>query len=317
MADKATVDKVTPEIERLLPEELEIEWLGSGYGGFNPDGRLRGVAEGPMWVDEGGYLLFDDNANGDRWKWSPTEGISLHHGDTGNANGLARDIQGRLYSACHETRQVTRQELDGSITVVCNNYRGQRFNRPNDIVVRSDGAIYFTDPITLGVKSELDYAGVYRVSPDLGELNCMVWDFALPNGLCFSPDEKILYVNDSQRAHIRSFGIDTMFGSGYLNLGTDRIFHEGMRNPDRPGGPDGMKVDVEGNVWSTGPGGIWVIDPNGKHLGSIILGNGIHATNFAFGGDDMKDIFITTFDKMAVLRKAKIAGLSATPGAGL
>src|SRR5262249_18390587 len=155
---------------------------------------------------------------------------------------------------------------DGSITVVADNYRGAPFNRPNDVVVMSDGAIYFTDPITLGVDSILDFAGVYRVAPDLGRVNLMARDFALPNGVALSLDETILYVNDSWGRNIRAFDIEQTFKSGRVNPATDRVFCE-LRGA-LPGGPDGMKVDGEGNVWCTGPGGLWVIDADGRHLGT-------------------------------------------------
>ena len=193
------IEQVAPGLERILPTDMEVEWLGEGYGGFEPDGRIRGVAEGPVWIHEKGHLLFSDNANNKRYKWAPGEGVTLYKEPTGDANGLARDPQGRIIACEHMTRRVTREELDGTLTVVANNYRSQRLNRPNDVIVRSDGAIYFTDPATLGVEQELDLNGVYRVSPDLGTINLLVRDFALPNGIAFSTDERTLYVNDSMR----------------------------------------------------------------------------------------------------------------------
>ena len=299
------IEQVAPGLERILPTDMEVEWLGEGYGGFEPDGRIRGVAEGPVWIHEKGHLLFSDNANNKRYKWAPGEGVTLYKEPTGDANGLARDPQGRIIACEHMTRRVTREELDGTLTVVANNYRSQRLNRPNDVIVRSDGAIYFTDPATLGVEQELDFNGVYRVSPDLGTINLLVRDFALPNGIAFSTDERTLYVNDSMRRHIRAFALDVMFGTGTLNLASDRIFCQ--MSGDRRGGPDGMKVDVEGNVWCTGPGGIWIIDPSGKHLGTILLEEG--ASNFCFGGDDWTTIFITTHSKLA-----KLTGNTKVPG---
>ena len=184
-------------------------------------------------------------------------------------------------------------------------------NRPNDVVVKSDGAIYFTDPVTLGVQPELDIAGVYRVSPDLGQINLLVRDFVLPNGLAFSVDEKVLFINDSLQKHIRAFDLDSLWGSGMLNMATDRVFCDMSADP-RPGVPDGMKVDVQGNVYCSGPGGIWIMDSSGKHLGTILSG-GKHVTNMCFGGDDWKTLFITTFGEMGRMR-VKIPGIPVPRG---
>jgi gluconolactonase len=237
----------------VSPDE-EFEWLGSGYGGTGKNGWRLGVAEGPVWFCELNCLFFSDNANSKRYKWTEEEGITLHRDGTNNANGLTRDMSGRLIACEHDSRRVTREELDGSITVVADGYRGDPLNRPNDVMVKSDGSIYFTDPISFGVDSVLDIAGVYRVAPDLGRINLLVRDFALPNGLCLSPDEKILYVNDTYREHIRAFNFEATWNTWRLNLGSDRVFCD-MRGDRRPGDPDGMKVDIEGNVWCTGPGG--------------------------------------------------------------
>ena len=248
------IEQKAAEVERLVALNEEIEWLGGGFGGVDENGRLKGVAEGPVWWQaggwwkDGGFLLFSDVATGKRHKWAPGEGLTVYKESTNDANGLTRDRQGRLIACEHASRRVTREELDGSMTVVANHYRGQRLNRPNDVVVKSDGAIYFTDPITLGVQTELDFAGVYRVAPDLGTINLLVRDFVLPNGLAFSHDEKILYINDSVRKHIRAFQVDSFWGSGLLNLGSDRVFCD-MSGDKRPGAPDGMKVDTEGNVY--------------------------------------------------------------------
>ena len=278
------VERISPELERIVAMDQEIEELGSGFGG------AMGSVEGPVWWKEGGYLLFSDIHNDRRMKWAPREGASLFHEPTNNANGLTRDPQGRLIACEHTSRRVTRLEPDGSITVVANSYRGWRLNRPNDVVVRSDGSIFFTDPITLNVESELDLAGVYRVSPDLGTINLLVRDFVLPNGLAFSPDESILYINDSRRGHIRSFSVEP---TGLLALATDRLFIE--MNGERPGPPDGMKVDVQGNVYCTGPGGIWILDASGNLLGIIPTGR---TTNIAWGGEDWTTLYFTTHQTM-------------------
>jgi gluconolactonase len=208
---------------------------------------------------------------------------------------------------------VTRLEHDGSITVVANNYRGLRLNRPNDIVVSTDGAIYFTDPITLGVASELDLAGVYRVSPDLGQINLLVRDFVLPNGLAFSPDESILYVNDSMRRHIRAFNVEREYGTGLLDLSSDHVLTE-LTAPGA-GVPDGMKVDEHGNVWCTGPGGIWVVSPTGEQIGRLETPEGKHITNFCFGGEDGRTLFVTTLTEMGRIN-VRVRGNPTPPASG-
>jgi gluconolactonase len=301
------IEQVSSGLDRIVALNQEVEWLAEGFGGFTETGGVKGVAEGPVWWkaggwwNDGGFLLFSDNANNKRYKWDPIAGVSLYREPTNNANGLTRDRQGRLVACEHDTRRVTREELDGSITVVANNYRGLRLNRPNDIVVKSDGAIYFTDPVSMWLKDpEIDIAGVYRVSPDLGQINLLVRDFGFPNGLTFSPDEKTLYVNDTFKRHIRSFRLDPLYDSGFLDMSSERVFCELIG--DRPGAPDGMKVDLEGNVYCTGPGGIWIISPKGEHLGTIVIGGNRHATNLCFGGDDWRTLFITTFTELGRVR---------------
>jgi gluconolactonase len=250
-------------------------------------GSPHGPAEGPVWWHEDAHLVFSDIGHDRRMQWSATEGLSVIRERTQYANGLTRDRQGRLVICESRSRRVIRIEPDGSPTVIANNYRGQRLNRPNDVVVKSDGSIYFTDPVTANVKSELDFCGVYRVSPDLGEINVLVWDFVMPNGLAFSPDEQILYVDDSKRGHIRAFEVES---NGLLNRATDRVF--ATLEDDRLGVADGMKVDLEGNVYCTGPGGIWIFDPAEKHLGTIATGK--QTTNLAWGDEDWRTLYITT-----------------------
>jgi len=225
---------------------------------------------------------------------------------TNEANGLTRDRQGRLVACEHLARRVTRQDPDGSITVVANHYHGHRLNRPNDVVVKSDGSIYFTDPGLGRIESDLDFCGVYRVSPDLGELHALVWDFVVPNGLAFSPDERILYVNDSRRGYIRAFDVEP---TGLLALATDRVF--ATLHDDRIGVPDGMKVDVAGNVYCTGPGGIWIFDPQGTHLGTIATG--AQTTNVAWGEADWLTLYFTTWSTVGRIR-TKIPGIPVPRG---
>src|SRR5579863_5829853 len=199
------IERLNPALDRIIDASETIHDLADGYGGD------QGPAEGPVWWKEGGYLLFSDIHNNKRMKYDPgTKGASLFLDGTNRANGLTRDLQGRLIACEHDSRRVTRLELDGSLTVLANSFQGRQLNRPNDVVVRSDGAIYFTDPWTSPAAPQqwdLTVAGVYRVSPDLGTLSLLVEDFVLPNGLAFSPDEKTLYVNDTRRGHIRAFAL--------------------------------------------------------------------------------------------------------------
>lgn len=279
----------------------QIEWLGSGYAGHDEHGTWLGVAEGPVWYHDKNHLVFTDNGRGVRYRWSEETGIETDATGTNNANGLTRDPQGRLICCEHAGRRVTRLDADGSVTVVADNYRGLRLNRPNDVVTDKDGAIYFTDPMTFNVKTELDFAGVYRVSSDLGSINLLVRDFAMPNGLVFSLDETVLYINDTARMHIRVFDVDTWSAAGLrLSLASDRVLLE-MSGPE-PGNPDGMKVDAAGWLWCTGPGGIWVIDPeSGRHMGTILIPDRA-VTNFTFGGPSMNTLFFTTHTEFGRLQ---------------
>src|SRR5712675_3732387 len=211
------IEQLAPELEKIISPSEPIQHLAEGFGG------PQGPAEGPLWWKEGKYLLFSDIHNNKRMKYEPGKGVSVFLEPTNRANGLTRDLQGRLLACEHDTRRVTRRELDGSLTVIASSFQGRRFNRPNDVVVKSDGAIYFTDPGGPAVPEQWDlsHTGVYRVSADLGTLTLLVSDFIVPNGLAFSPDESILYINDSRRGHIRAFDLAP---NGTLARQTDRVF---------------------------------------------------------------------------------------------
>lgn len=293
------IEQFERELEDIVSPLEPIQHLAEGFGG------AQGPAEGPLWWREAGYLLFSDIHNNRRMKYQPGGGVSLFLEPTNRANGLTRDLQGRLIACEHDSRRVTRQEADGSITVVANSFQGRRLNRPNDVVVKSDGTIYFTDPWTSPTAPEqwdLPFSGVYRITPDLGTLSLLSDDFVLPNGLAFSPDESILYINDTRRGHIRAF---ELLPSGMLAKHTDRVFAD-LRGDD-PGVPDGMKVDVEGNVYCGGAGGIWVISPAGKKLGRIVHGAPA-TTNIAFGGDDWQTLYFTSRNHLGAV-KVKIPGI--------
>ena len=288
------IEIVSLELEHIVSGNQEIEELGNGYT----------VAEGPLWWREEGYLLFNEVRGNRRRKWSPRHGVTLLQEPSNNANGLTRDPKGRLLLCEGGANRVTRVEPDGEIIVVANNYQGKRLNRPNDVVVKSDGSIYFTDPGSPDPELPLDFSGVYRVSPDLGSITLLVRNIVFPNGLAFSPDESVLYIDDYRVGHIRAFDVQP---NGMLNLASDRVFCK-LREPRPfgPDGPDGMKVDVEGNVYCTGPGGVWVIDRSGQHLGTILTG--AQTTNVGWGGEDWKTLFITTFDALYRIQ-LNIAGI--------
>jgi gluconolactonase len=297
------IEQLAPELERIVFSSEPIQDLADGFGGE------QGPAEGPLWWKEGRYLLFSDIHNNRRMKYEPGKGVSLFQEPTNRANGLTRDLQGRLIACEHDSRRVTRQELDGSITVIANSFQGRQLNRPNDVVVKSDGCIYFTDPWSSPTAPEqwdLTLSGVYRVTPDLGTISLLIGDFILPNGLAFSPDESVLYINDTRRGHIRAFDL---LPNGTLAKQTDRVFVD-LRGTE-PGVPDSMKLDVEGNVYCGGAGGLWIMDSHGKKLGRIVHGAPA-TTNLAFGGDDWKTLYFTSRNHLGAIN-VKIPGIPVPP----
>lgn len=247
--------------------------------------------EGPVWFGDAGALLFSDIPNNRILRWT-VEGISTYRSPSNYANGHTRDRQGRLISCEHGLRRVTRTEWDGSITVIADGYAGKRLNSPNDVIVGADGAIWFTDP-HYGIKT--DYEGyraeqevpcnVYRVDPS-GQIEAVITDMACPNGLAFSPDETTLYVADTGRMHepdprhIMAFDMS----SGRPRNG--RIFHT-----IAPGCADGIRVDSEGNLWSSAADGVHCISPQGGLMGKILVPELV--SNLCFGGRAKHQLFIT------------------------
>jgi gluconolactonase len=291
------IEQFAPELDAIISTSEPVLELAGGTGG------PLGPTEGPVWIKEGGYLLYSDISGDRRMKYLPGQGASVFQEKNRRANGLTRDLQGRIVACERETRRVTRQELDGSITVIAATYQGKQLNIPNDVVVKSDGAIYFSDPLGNAIEQwDLGYPGVYRVSPDLGTITLLVNDFVFPNGLAFSPDESVLYIDDFSRRLIRAFDVAR---NGTLMRQTDRIFAD-LNGPES-GWPDGMKVDTAGNVYCGGSGGIYILDPKGKKLGRIVHGHP-ETTNVAFGGDDWKTLYFTTHDNLGSV-KVKIPGV--------
>jgi gluconolactonase len=252
-------------------------------------------AEGPVWFADGGYLLWSDIPNNRMLRWTPETGVSTFRAESNNSNGNTRDRQGRLITCEHLTRRVTRTEPDGSITVIADKHKGKRLNSPNDVIVKSDDSIWFSDPSYgimtefEGSRSEQEQGGcyVYRVDPKSGEITTVVEDFVKPNGLAFSPDEKVLYVADSAASHdpnaphhIRAF--DVVDGKKLTN---SRVFCD-----IKVGIPDGFRVDVNGNVW-TSADGVECYAPDGTLLGRIKVPEVV--ANVTFGGKRRNRLFIT------------------------
>jgi gluconolactonase len=253
-------------------------------------------AEGPVWFADGGYLLWSDIPNNRMLRWTPETGVSTFRAESNNSNGNTRDRQGRLITCEHLTRRVTRTEPDGSIIVIADKHKGKRLNSPNDVVVKSDDSIWFTDPSYgimtefEGSRSEQEQGGcyVYRVDPKTGEITTVVEDFVKPNGLAFSPDEKILYVADSAASHdpnaphhIRAF--DVVDGR---KLANGRVFCD-----IKTGIPDGFRIDVNGNLWTSCHAGVECYAPDGTLLGRINVPEIV--ANVTFGGNRRNRLFIT------------------------
>ena len=264
---------------------------------FAPDAVIEQVAtgfiftEGALWHSERSFLMFSDIIGNKMHRWDAREGLSTYRDPSHMANGNTWDRQGRLLTCEHASSRVTRTEHDGSINVLASHFEGRALNSPNDIVVKSDGAVYFTDPI-FGRRSphgvardpELDHRSVYRIDPATGALARLSPRLEQPNGLCFSLDESLMYVNDSPRKQIQVFPV---LADG--SLGKGRLFAD--LPGEEPGVPDGMKVDTVGHVYCCGPGGIHVLTPQGKRIARIRFPE--KACNFAFGGEDHRTLYVT------------------------
>lgn len=253
-------------------------------------------AEGPVWFRDGDYLVWSDIPNRRMMRYLPDGSVSVFRADSNFSNGNTRDRQGRLVSCEHGSRRVTRTEYDGTITVLADRFEGKRLNSPNDVVVHSNGSVWFTDP-TYGILT--DYEGfkaepeqqthnVYRVDPNTGALTAVITDFLQPNGLAFSPDEKRLYVADSGSSHkldhprvIRVF--DVVDGRTLVNGREFCTLASGI--------PDGMRVDVNGNVWTSGGPAVHCYAPDGTLLGRVHVPEGV--ANLTFGGPRGNRLFIT------------------------
>lgn len=291
----------TRHFRALFPEKVQLTRVATGFG----------FTEGPVWVSSGRYLLFSDIPASTIYKLSADGHVSVFRKPSGHSNGLTFDGAGRLIACEHGNRRVTRTEQSGPVTVLADTFQGKKFNGPNDVVVKSDGTIYFTDPFYKNVRGvkphqqEQPIQGVYKLAPHSTEIVVVAGDFDKPNGLAFSPDEKTLYVDDSSlRCHIRAFEV---LANGTLTNG--RVFHD-MNNQEK-GNPDGMKVDRKGNIYCTGPGGVWVFHSSGQHLGTIIIPE--KPANCAWGDDDLRTLYITAKTSVYAIR-VNNPGIGCFPG---
>ena len=306
-----SIQRLDPRFDKLIPRDAVLEKLAEGFE----------WAEGPVWIRDGGYLLFSDIPNNSVMKWKEGHGVSLFlrpagytgkdpRGGESGSNGLLLDARGRLILCQHGDRRIARLEDDGPFTALADRYRGKRLNSPNDAVFKSNGDLYFTDPpygLMKGTRDEardLDFCGVYRLSAD-GKLTLLTKEMTRPNGIAFSPDEKTLYVaqSDPKRAVWMAFDIkdDGTIGAG-------RVFYDATRHmgdKTLKGLPDGLKVDVSGNVFATGPGGVNVFAPDGTLLGRI--NPGVPTANCGFAEDG--SILYLTADMFLCRIKTKTKGL--------
>ncbi|HEX3236997.1 MAG TPA: SMP-30/gluconolactonase/LRE family protein [Gaiellaceae bacterium] len=275
------------QLHELVDANAEVEQLGTGFT----------FTEGPIWNPSGNFLLFSDMPGDTRRRWDEQSGVTEVAKPSNKGNGMTLDAEGRLIVCEHVTSSVVRINPDGTgggREVLASHYEGKELNSPNDVIVHSSGAIYFSDPTygrmpVFGVEreQELDFQGVYRIPPGGGDPQLLADDFVQPNGLCFSPDESLLYINDTDRAHIRVFDTED---DGSISKG--RVLADGIGTGDLESGElvDGMKCDEHGNVWVTGPKGVWIFTPSGEYLGIVEIPEGVG--NLHWGGPGWSWLFV-------------------------
>jgi gluconolactonase len=287
-ADLLKIVRLDPRMDQLVARDAVVEKIADGFS----------WVEGPVWDRKGGYLLFSDIPNNSVFKWLEGAGVTLFlkpSGYTGStrfegkepgSNGLTFDSSGRLVLCEHGDRRIARMDPDGRKTTLADNYEGKRLNSPNDLVFKSNGDLYFTDP-PFGLPKafddpgkELDFSGVYRLTPD-GRLTLLTKQIRAPNGIAFSPSEKTLYISNSEPGHAVWIAYDVR-EDGTISNG--RVFFDATSEAKtKQGAPDGMKVDREGNLFGAGPGGLYIIAPDGTKLGAIEAD--VPISNCAWGND--------------------------------
>jgi gluconolactonase len=276
----------SPAFLELVDEDAELERLGTGFT----------FTEGPLWNPDG-FLLFSDMPGDVRRRWDAENGVTEVANPSNKGNGMTFDLDGRLVVCEHVTSSVARMDPDGTGSgreVIASHYGDRELNAPNDVVVKSDGAIYFSDPTYgrmpgFGIErdQDLDFQGVYRVPPGGGDTQLLADDFGQPNGLCFSADESLLYVNDTEKAHIRVFDVQD---DG--TIANSRVLADGIGTASLEIGDlvDGMKLDERGNIWVTGPGGVLAFNAEGEHIGTVEVPEPVG--NLNWGGPDWNWLFI-------------------------
>jgi gluconolactonase len=289
------IEKLDPKFDNLIAPDAVIEKIADGFS----------FTEGPLWNSGGNYLLFSDIPESKIFKWSAKNGVEIYRKVSHFSNGLTYDPDGKLIACEHQSRSITREIAGGEFETLASHYQGKKLNSPNDVVASRDGSILFTDPI-YGLQAgnggpadqELPFQGVYRIKPGNNELELITDSFERPNGLAFSPDNKTLYIADTVRQHLRAFNVDEnwRFTGGQLWA---ELWDENVS-----GRPDGLKVDVAGNLFSAGPGGVWVFNSKADLLGRIYLDG--KTSNLAWG-EDGHSLFITC-SSVVYRIKCKTAG---------
>ena len=319
-AFQGSIERLDPALDALLSPDAQIEVLASGFN----------WSEGPVWKEGG--IVFSDVPENTVFGWKEGEkAASVVLKPSGNftgegqgSNGLAVDAQGRLVLCQHGERRLARQEKDGKFTVLADNFQGKRFNSPNDLVISSQGTIFFTDPpygMKKGTTPDAPYHGIYAVHPDAGQTTppmLLIDDIQWPNGIALSPDEKTLYiaVSDKDNTRIMAYDLAPQGKEGVAGIingvvipkprnGRELFNAQKLKSADRKGGCDGLKVDSQGNLWTTGPGGVLILDKNGRHLGSILTGQA--TANCAWGGKDKSTLYITA-DMFLLRVKTRVKG---------
>jgi gluconolactonase len=312
VASEGRIERKDPALDAVIPADAKLEKLAGGFQ----------FVEGPVWVPGGNYLLFSDPNANNIYRWTPDGQISVFRTKSGYAgfnvgeyhqpgsNGLTLDREGRVTINEHGNRRVTRIERTGAVTVLADRYQGKRLNSPNDLVYKSDGSLYFTDPpfglprVFGDTAKDLPFSGVYRVKD--GELTLLVRDLTGPNGIAFSPDEKYLYVDnwDPARKVIMRYQVSP---DGTLSNGS--VFFDVTSLPGDDAW-DGLKVDERGNLYAAGPGGIYILSPEGRHLGTIVTPE--HAANIAWGDADGRTLYITASTGLYRLRM-NVTGIRPAP----
>jgi len=277
------VDICSPIVNEIIDPLQELECIVTGFQ----------FVEGPIWNPKEYSLIFSDILGNSIYHWTPVTGVRTLRYNSYMANGNTYDREGRVITCEHATSRLTRTDFanNGQLEVLATHYQGKELNSPNDVACKSDGSIYFTDPNSgrgagYGVprKQELDFQGVYRLDPNDLSLTLLIDDFSKPNGLCFSTDERQIFIDDTDHSHICVFDVND---DGTLKNG--RIWAK-LENVGI-GVADGMKVDREDNLYCTGPGGIHIFDSAGNYLGIIHMPE--HTTNMSWGDEDLSSLYIT------------------------